>query len=301
MDLFFFKDKAGEDYLADLIIGQLLTSKNVAKLYTNRLPEYMFWDYPSNIKLYGNGYTVFRKLNPSLKAKIQIINEENLFDFFSAQIADKILYTSVHRRSFPQNHHLADYFGFISKYYDKENIIVIDGEDHTRVIRDLATQTRYYKRELLPSDYDVAEPISFSLPSFQIIPEKIDKEYLLAPCDPRYRPSYKFQTEKEYYNQYLKALFGVTKKKGGWDCMRHYEILACNCLPYFLNIDEKPDTTMNTWPMDLQLEVNSLFESMVKSNIKDYELDKWDTLNTEFKKWLDDEGNSSIYLRLLNG
>lgn len=41
--------------------------------------------------------------------------------------------------------------------------------------------------------------------------------------------TYIFENEEEYYNDYKKSLFAITRKKGGWDCMRHYEILACGC------------------------------------------------------------------------
>jgi hypothetical protein len=46
-----------------------------------------------------------------------------------------------------------------------------------------------------------------------------------------------YNTEEEYYNEYKKSYFAITTKKCGWDCMRHYEILANGCIPYFLNIE----------------------------------------------------------------
>jgi hypothetical protein len=32
--------------------------------------------------------------------------------------------------------------------------------------------------------------------------------------------------QAEYKRDYRKAYFGLTRKKEGWDCMRHYEILG---------------------------------------------------------------------------
>ncbi|KAK3288314.1 hypothetical protein CYMTET_4204 [Cymbomonas tetramitiformis] len=40
-------------------------------------------------------------------------------------------------------------------------------------------------------------------------------------------------------------------QKGGWDCFRHYEILANGCVPSFLGIDDIPPLTMHTFPKEL--------------------------------------------------
>lgn len=300
MNIFLFNSKLNEDYLADLFIGQMLISEKIERIYTNHLPPYLFTDFVETRPLYGRGFTVFKKLDPKVRDKVTIISSEQIGAFIQSKTASKVIYTSVHRRAFHSNHHLADYFGLVSQFYNKDDIIVIDGEDYENIKLEMTDKCTYYKRELLEKHSNVASPISFSFPMFHKKPKPVDKEYLLAPCDPRFRPSYKFNTEADYYNQYSKALFAVTKKKGGWDCMRQYEILACNCLPYFLNIDEKPSTSMATWPMDLQSRVNYLYERMSRSNIKDFDLGEWNTLNAEFQKWFKDEGHSNIYLRLLD-
>ena len=37
-----------------------------------------------------------------------------------------------------------------------------------------------------------------------------------------------------------RSRFGVTTKKSGWDCMRHYELAASGCVPCFRDLEEKP-------------------------------------------------------------
>lgn len=37
--------------------------------------------------------------------------------------------------------------------------------------------------------------------------------------------------EHRYYDDYSRSYFAVTRRKGGWDCMRHYEILAAGTHP----------------------------------------------------------------------
>ena len=46
-------------------------------------------------------------------------------------------------------------------------------------------------------------------------------------------------------------------KKGGWDCMRHYEIMANGCLPLFVDFDNCPDTTMTSLDRDLMRRCNN--------------------------------------------
>lgn len=47
-------------------------------------------------------------------------------------------------------------------------------------------------------------------------------------------------------------------KKAGWDCMRHYEILANNCIPYFTDIEDCPEYTLTNLPKDLIIEAKHL-------------------------------------------
>ena len=58
--------------------------------------------------------------------------------------------------------------------------------------------------------------------------------------------------EAEYKRAYREAYFGVTKKKAGWDCMRHYEIVASGALPFFEDdLADCPELTLAHWPKKL--------------------------------------------------
>lgn len=82
---------------------------------------------------------------------------------------------------------------------------------------------------------DYLHPISFSIPEEKVVNEVPEKSIILANYNPTGVGSkfYKYDNENDYYNGYKKALFAITRKKGGWDCMRHYEILANGCIPIF--------------------------------------------------------------------
>jgi hypothetical protein len=50
-------------------------------------------------------------------------------------------------------------------------------------------------------------------------------------------------------------------KKAGWDCMRHYEILANNCIPYFIDLENCPKQILTNLPKELLLEARELTKS----------------------------------------
>jgi hypothetical protein len=102
-------------------------------------------------------------------------------------------------------------------------------------------------------------PITFSIPQEKIINEIPVKTKILSNLIPGDISTYIYHTEEDYYNEYRKSYFAITTKKGGWDCLRHYEILANGCLPYFINIEECPINTMALWPKTLLLETNTLY------------------------------------------
>jgi hypothetical protein len=53
-------------------------------------------------------------------------------------------------------------------------------------------------------------------------------------------------------------------KRAGWDCMRHYEIVANGCLPYFIDLESCPLFTMYIFPKHLLIRSNLLYERMKK-------------------------------------
>jgi hypothetical protein len=52
--------------------------------------------------------------------------------------------------------------------------------------------------------------------------------------------NYAFHTESGYYGDLKASRFAVTTMRGGWDCLRHYEIAANGCVPCFRDLDTKP-------------------------------------------------------------
>ena len=55
--------------------------------------------------------------------------------------------------------------------------------------------------------------------------------------------------------------------KSGWDCLRHYEILASRCVPYFIDIEHLPQLTRTTLPKNELKQVNTLIASNGAENM----------------------------------
>lgn len=52
--------------------------------------------------------------------------------------------------------------------------------------------------------------------------------------------TYAFEDEADYYADLQSSTFGITTKRAGWDCMRHYEIAANGAIPCFKQLSDKP-------------------------------------------------------------
>lgn len=131
-------------------------------------------------------------------------------------------------------------------------------------------------------------PIGFSINKSKIVNSIPNKTRLLSPLIPGNLSTYIYNNEVDYYNNYKESYFGMTFRKGGWDCMRHYEILACGCIPLFVDLEHCPKNIMTLLPKDIILSSNKLYDKL-----KDYdsfdkipEIDK-DECNKYINKLLD--------------
>lgn len=253
----------GPDYLADCVNYFFIT--NNYDIYTNHIIDFLFEDYVNPRTLYGKGFTLYGKLNKNFKNKINEISITEILD--TASSFDVIVITSINRK-YKSEAIKKDLFQKLNERISNSNLIVLDGDDSTNVDVDVASSSLYFKRELTERYKSLAMPISFTFPYLELNKNLIDvnnKTQILAPMDPRFQNSYIYNDETTYFNQYIQSIFGVTTKKAGWDCLRHYEILSCNTLLFFPDINDKPPLTMAEFPVNLQKKVNDLFIKLILS------------------------------------
>jgi hypothetical protein len=237
-----FVENGQPDYLCDTIMHGLYYILGDELTHTSTY-SIMYADYMNTNNLYGYGFTVWGLLPTKFNDNTDIINKIKLKYF------DYVIYGSVTR--------CRDYLDIVLANYDKSKIVFIDGEDYQHVSF-TEVGVPIFKRELLKPTIN-SYPISFSIPAEKIvnsIPAKHSKLAAYKPGDP-----YSYSTEEAYYQQYRDAMYGLTHKKAGWDCMRHYEILANGCLPYFPDLADCPRTTMTNFPRAQVLLGNALYNS----------------------------------------
>jgi len=229
------------DYLNDLLFYGLTELENIEVIDSSPI-IHLYKENQQNIPLqtlWGKGFTSTYLIDKDN------IDRSNIEEKIKDKYFDLIIYGSVNR--------CLDYYDIVSKIYPPNKIFLIDGDDSTD-INPLSITHPYFKRELISNNFI---PIHFAIPECKITTNKLDKTQEYGSIIPG-QGGYKFDIEQEYYDDYNKSYFGVTMKKAGWDCMRHYEILANNCIPYFTDLEECPNRILTNLPKELLLEAKEL-------------------------------------------
>jgi hypothetical protein len=179
------------------------------------------------------------------------IDRSNIEEKIKDKYYDLIIYGAIKR--------CKNYYDIVSKVYPPEKVILIDGNDESD-LDPLYSKHLCFKRELIENHPNLL-PITFGIPTCKIsIPNK-NKTQEYATCIPGQPETYLFKEEKSYYDDYQKSYYGVTMKKAGWDCMRHYEIMGNYCMPYFIGLEDCPKNTLSNLPKELLLEGRELVKN----------------------------------------
>jgi hypothetical protein len=227
------------DYQNDMVYHGLIDTGH--EVYETAYPSYMLNSHPNPISLYGKGFSIFAKLT-----HIPNVEDTNIIlEKIHSKFYDIVIYGSVHRD--------LSYLDDVKLSYSKDQIYFIDGEDGDGCLENLFEFGTYCKRECLTTR---AKPITFAIPESQLIKETPIKNKLFGTIIPGDSLTYIFDNEKEYYQDYASSYYGITHKKAGWDCMRHYEILANKCIPFFTDLEQCPPNILSTFPKDIILETN---------------------------------------------
>jgi hypothetical protein len=196
------------DYLNDLLFYGLTELENVEVIDSTPI-IHLYKENQQNIPiqaLWGKGFTSTYLIDKDN------IDRSNIEEKIKDKYFDLIIYGSINR--------CLDYYDIVSKIYPSNKIFLIDGDDSTN-INPLSSIHPYFKRELTSDKFI---PIHFAIPECKITTNKLDKTQEYGSIIPG-QGGYKFDIEQEYYNDYNKSYFGVTKNRAGRACTRHYEIL----------------------------------------------------------------------------
>jgi hypothetical protein len=202
------------------------------KEYEGKIPQQNLW----------GGMTTFWLIRDNN------IDRTNIEEKIKDRYYDLIIYGAIKR--------CKNYYDLVSQYYPANKVILIDGNDESD-LDPLYHKHLYFKRELI-EDHKNLLPITFGIPTDKLATTTVLKTQEYATCIPGQPETYIFKSEQPYYEDYQKSYYGVTMKKAGWDCMRHYEILGNNCIPYFVGLEDCPKNTLANLPKELLLEAKDL-------------------------------------------
>ena len=232
-----------------------------------------------NLRAYGNPrrFCLYGKINKRNIDRTDILQKarNGYFDFIFLGLhhADEVYAEEVKE---------------IEEFSGCKNLAFIHGGDYLKHNNIIDEHGPIFKRELEQAS-DSIYPISFSIPS-ELVVDSIElvKERPFASVIPSFMgqetfwKTYVFKTEESYLNDYNKSLFGLTCKKGGWDCLRHYEILSTGCVPLFFDIESCPKDTLTTLPKDMLLEAFKLLDynetSTELSMPKNFDINRYEKL-----------------------
>ena len=153
----------------------------------------------------------------------------------------------------------------------KQPLLMLDGDDDQRLYPRSGTRfrqfgigtgltnllqlpsTHIFKRELTNRSRKWGlrlniHPLAFAIPASQILMDLPNKSQLfpshIVDLDLSNKlgasANYVFADEHSYRSDLASSRFGITTRRAGWDCLRHYEIAAAGAVICFRDLEQKP-------------------------------------------------------------
>jgi hypothetical protein len=172
---------------------------------------------------------------------------------------------------------------------------------------------KYFKREGVKASPHI-QPISMSIPeSFieQVKPAAKKKDWVAYNVDPELNSLFEthqlaplgqrhfvFGDASSYYHELLASRFGITSRRAGWDCLRHYEYAAKGVVLCFKDLDKKPESAA---PHGLD-KTNCIIyhhEADLKSQLAAMTTERYAQLQQGGYKWIRQFTTKAVALRFL--
>ena len=257
--------------------------------YSYKKDRDLYWNQriPNGGNSYGRGFYLSGTLPEDPE-----VDRTDVLAKIKNRYFDGVIYGSATR--------CLDYLAEVRAAYPPNKIAFVDGEDDQTVRRQYLDMGHVFKRELVWPTTDNLHHIQFGAPKEKIvaaIPEKTREYATVIPGD---LSTYIFKNEQDFYHDYQTSYFGLTMKKGGWDCGRHYEILMNGCVPYFPDIRKCPTYTMVKFPKDVITEVADLLQSPEPQFTEDWYMEKANYLLEFTKNELTTERVTTTLLNYIN-
>jgi hypothetical protein len=251
--LFLTEDR--EDYLADGLLHGLIQCADLAVVdHPRKAVLYREGLAASPIGVRGHGFTLYGELEERAVDRACVPQRLERGEF------DLVVLGQVWR----QWGQLLD----LAPWLQSVPVVLLDGDDDRRLFFRSGTRLRrygwqpfpirsrrclYLKREWRGQGRKLRRPrvveASFSIPANRIRavdPAGKTREFATHCVDPEVGAalglpgSYAFRNEEAYTADLAASRFAITTRRGGWDCLRHYEIAAAGAVPCFRRLEAKP-------------------------------------------------------------
>lgn len=252
MKILFINNFLHIDYLNDSLYHGLIDSGH--EVYESHYPGYMLKSFDNSKALINKGFTLHGKLEHTPK----IDTSNTIIEKLKSNFYDQIIYGNIYTTWYRGNRNCFDYLDYVKKCYPKEKVHFLDGSDDTYNFAGALGLYKYgtiWKSSSIP-DKNYTQSLFFGIPEKQLIQNKPVKEKIYSNIIPGKTETYIYDNEKDYYNDYATSYYGFTWKKAQWECLRHIEILANRCIPYFLGLENCPEEIMLNFPKNFILETN---------------------------------------------
>ena len=314
-----FLTESREDYLADSLLHGLISLGHLVVDYPKKSQLY---SYPqvtedSSFSVRGGGFTLYRLLGE------RMVDRQNIIQKLQHDFFDIVIFGQAWR----QWGQLLDLAPFIQNC----PVVLLDGDDDDRIFYLSGTcirryglhrfplrsnKTFYFKRELIHKPISTLYPftilpISFSIPSEKIYPQvqrqktKIFAQHCVDSEVANYyglSTSYAFSDENSYYTDLSRSKYSITTKRGGWDCLRHYEIAAAGSLICFKELTSKPNSCAPHLlrPGHNCLSYSSLKDLILQINKLEESPDVYQMLLSHSRNWILNHTTVTIAQRMLD-
>lgn len=257
-----------EDYLADSLLHGLRLELG-ANVVDFPKAEFLYDTYPESLKktLYGRGFTLYGSL-PDLPVDRTRIEERLHRGEFDVLVFADLLRTSAELLHWvalaPQATKVLVDGGDSSELYPPPSLLRAEPLKVLSALRVAASRGRwlYFKREWdrsrsesilertlawLHPPSSATRGIAFSIPESKVRENPVPKtkrfpKHIVDAEVAAFvgaQTKYAFENEQAYYDDLASSRFGITTKRAGWDCMRHYEIAANGTVPCFRDLNLK--------------------------------------------------------------
>lgn len=248
-----------EDYLQDSLLYGLRKRLGANLIDSPRKDVMYAASHRPKVELYGRGFTMWRHLDECTVDRPGLLNR-----ILSHRTYDWLLFGRI-QQQLPLYRAISS---ANSLRRNRTHIAFLDGEDAEDLFEPAVDRGLYFKRERLADNAANTLPISFGIPEKLIVSKVPDTKTRLfashVQCPVAYelewvrehcQTAYAYDGESDMHADYRRSYFGITTKKAGWDCMRHYEIAANGAVPCFYKLRDKDDTCA---PFDLEDGINCI-------------------------------------------